>query len=81
MHNIEKSQIVQEDSKHIVIKIVKRPDYSENDTEVLLNSFKERIGNSMDIRVEFVDDIPATKAGKFRWVISNVQGINFIEQL
>ena len=72
MHNIEKSQIIQEDIKQIVIKIVKRPDYSENDTQTLLTSFKERVGSDMDVRIEFVDDIPATKSGKFRWVISKV---------
>ncbi len=72
MHNIEKSQIIQEDIRQIVIKIVKRPDYSENDTRILLTSFKERVGSDMDVRIEFVDDICATKSGKFRWVISKV---------
>jgi phenylacetate-CoA ligase len=72
MHNIEKSQIIQEEMNHIIIKIVKRPGYSENDTQTLLASFKERVGNDMDIMIEFVDDIPTTKSGKFRWVISKV---------
>ncbi len=72
MHNIEKSQIIQEDLNHITIKIVKRPAYSEKDTEVLLSSFKERVGSDMNISIEFVSEIPRTKSGKFRWVISNV---------
>lgn len=72
MHNIEKSQIIQEDPKRIVIKIVKRQGYSENDTQTLLSSFRERVGNDMEIGVEFVDDIPAATSGKFRWVISKV---------
>ena len=30
------------------------------------------IGDKIDINIEFVDDIPRTKSGKYRWVISNV---------
>lgn len=72
MHNVEESQILQEDRKHIRIKIVRRPDYEEKDTQYLLNEFKKRVGNDMKIEIEFVDSIPRTKAGKFRWVISKV---------
>ena len=75
MHQIEKSQIIQEDLEHITIKIVKRDGYRNRDTERLLRSFQDRIGADISIHIEFVSDIPRTSAGKYRWVISKV-GLN-----
>lgn len=72
LDNIHKSQIIQENNNKIIIKIVKKEGYSENDTLALLAAIKERIGNEMRITVKFVDDIPRDKSGKYRWVISKV---------
>ncbi len=72
MYNIEESQIIQEDLTHITIKIVKRDGYSEKDTKTLLEKFQERVGKDMVVSLDFVDSIPRTKSGKFRWVISKV---------
>jgi phenylacetate-CoA ligase len=72
MHNIEKSQIIQDALHHITIKIVKREGYSDADTQTLLDGFQERVGSDVVVDVEFVDDIPRTSSGKYRWVISQV---------
>jgi len=72
MHNVAESQIIQEDRDCIRIKIVKHPTYKDKDTIYLLNEFQKRVGSDMKIEVEFVDSIPRTKAGKFKWVISKV---------
>jgi phenylacetate-CoA ligase len=72
LHSVVESQIVQEDRDHIMVKIVKSPSYQDKDTEYLINELKLRVGNDMKVEVEFVDSIPRTKAGKFRWVISKV---------
>lgn len=72
LHQIVESQIIQEDREHLLVKIVKDKDYSEQDTKTLLCGLRERLGEEMKIEVEFVDSIPRTKAGKFRWVISKV---------
>lgn len=72
MHNILKSQIIQEDYDRLVIKIVRREDYSDSDTVSLLKAMQQRVGEKMDISVEFVTDIPLGANGKYRWVISRV---------
>ncbi len=72
MHNVAESQIIQEDLENIRIKIVKLPEYSDEDSQYLIKELKKRLGVDMNIHLEFVDSIPRTKAGKFRWVISNV---------
>lgn len=72
LDNIKMSQIIQEDLNLIRIKIVRGPDYTEKDTEILLSAFRERVGSDMAVRVEFVDSIERMDSGKFKWVISKV---------
>jgi phenylacetate-CoA ligase len=72
LHHIVESQIIQEGKEHLLVKIVKGKDYSEEDNRKLLNGLYHRLGAEMKIEIEFVDSIPRTKAGKFRWVISKV---------
>ncbi len=72
MHNVAESQIIQEDREHLVIKLITLPSYSEKDTQYLMDEFRKRLGDDMKIKIEFVDSIPRTASGKFRWVISKV---------
>jgi phenylacetate-CoA ligase len=72
LHTIKMSQIIQEDLDSLCIKIVRGDDYSDKDTETLLSAFKDRVGPSMKVRVEFVDSLERTSGGKFKWVISKV---------
>jgi len=70
--NVVESQIIQEDRSSIKLKIVKLPTYSHKDTQILIDAYKRVLGKDMIIDVQFVKDIPRTKTGKFRWVISKV---------
>jgi phenylacetate-CoA ligase len=72
MHNIAESQLIQEDRNNLTIKIVKREGYTDSDTVHLTDELKVRLGNEIGIKIEFVDSIPRTKSGKFRWIISKV---------
>ncbi len=72
LHNIKESQVVQEDIDRIVVRIVKNPGYSQEDSNHLLKELHTRVGDDMSIELEFVDEIPRTKAGKFRFVVSKV---------
>lgn len=73
MVNIEKSQIIQKTKNQLIIKIVKKREYSEKDSELLLKELHERVGYEMSIELEFTEDIPRTKAGKYRWIISKLK--------
>ncbi len=72
IRNILESQIIQEEPGLFVIKIIKGPLYSELDSIQLLEGLKERLGNAVEIHLEFVDEIPREPSGKFRWVISKI---------
>jgi phenylacetate-CoA ligase len=72
LHTVAESQIIQEDREHVTVKLITLPGYKESDTQYLLTELQKRIGNGMKIEIEFVDNIPRTASGKFRWVISKV---------
>lgn len=71
--NIRESQIIQEDINNLVINIVRRDGYSDNDTRHLIAALTERVGKEIKIEISFVDAIGRSQNGKFRWVISNVK--------
>jgi len=73
MVNIVKSQIVQEDPTNVTVKIVKNDSYSDDDSRILLDRMRKCLGPDVRVGLEFVDDIPRTKHGKYRWVISKVR--------
>ena len=64
MHNIAESQIIQESVDRLVVKVVKKDTYTKKDEDQLLFAFNERLGKSIKIRVEYVDQISRTKSGK-----------------
>ncbi|MBD1399330.1 phenylacetate--CoA ligase family protein [Pelovirga terrestris] len=69
---IEESQIIQEKIDLLHIKIVRSQNYKDSDSAHLISALHERVGTNMKIELEFVESIPRTKSGKFRWVISKV---------
>ena len=73
MHNIIESQIIQEDINTLLIKIVKNDLYSQIDEKALLDAFTDRLGKQVTVALEYVDVIPKTTGGKFKWVISKIQ--------
>ncbi|MCL4491209.1 MAG: hypothetical protein M1510_04765 [Nitrospirae bacterium] len=70
---IRLSQIIQEDINEMTVKIVRSPSYNENDEKTLLSNLRDRVGHVIRIKIEYVDDIPLTKAGKLKFVISKVR--------
>jgi len=72
MHNIAESQIIQERVDELLVKVVRREAYSDNDEATLLSGFKERLGEGVKVRISYVDAIPRTANAKFKWVISRI---------
>jgi len=70
--SIAEHQVIQDDLEHVRMLIVKKPEFLESDGKFLEENLRKIMGDGMDIKVEYVDDIPRTTAGKFRWVISKV---------
>jgi phenylacetate-CoA ligase len=69
---IEGSQLVQTDLDRLLIRLVPRPDYTEAHATQLIRDLKSRLGQDMHVEIELVNELPRTRSGKFKWVISQV---------
>lgn len=73
LHNIVESQILQERTDELKVSIVKESGFSSDDEDKLVSAFQERLGEEINIRVEYVESIPRTGNGKFKWVVSSIR--------
>lgn len=73
MLQIKEYQIIQEEIDKIVVRIVKGPGYSEEDTQQIIDVMKQYLGKKVELSMEFVSSIPNAKSGKRRFVISKVK--------
>ncbi len=71
--SIRECQVVQREPNSIVLRIVRRNDYSEKAEKSLLQEIKEKISPTLQVSFEYVDTIPRTKAGKFKAVLSELK--------
>ena len=73
---VEQFQIVQQSYEEVMVRLVMGGKYFANRAEELtreiIRRYRPIFGEDMEITVDFVDDIPPTKAGKRRIVVSNL---------
>ncbi len=57
----------------IRILLVVGKDYRPEDEQMLLDSFRERLGEKVNVVIEKVDELKRMRSGKFKWVVSKVK--------
>jgi len=71
--NVKQFQFYQEEKGKATFKIVKKDTYSEKDTQRIEKALEARFGERIDLKIRFVDNIPRTKSGKYRFLIQKLQ--------
>lgn len=66
-------QIEQRSRDGVIFRIVRGPDWRDEFSARLESSIRENCGADFSVAFEFVDEIPLTRAGKFRFIISNIE--------
>ncbi len=66
---VREAQIVQTSSDRLAIRIVPDAGYSEAVAALIVRNTRERVGSTMRVDLEQVDQIPRTSRGKFKAVI------------
>ncbi|WP_243669031.1 hypothetical protein [Methanoculleus chikugoensis] len=57
----------------LIMKIVRKPAYTEKDTRQLTDELRCQLGDGgVNVHVRFVDEIPRTEGGKFRYLIQKL---------
>lgn len=65
-------QIIQKSYQKVVYKVVKFREPSQTELEEIIAVTKKAMGNNCEVSFEFVDNIPPSVSGKYRFLISEV---------
>lgn len=69
---VKEMQLMQEEEGKMTVRIVKTLQYSENDEQEFLTKMQKAVGNGLDINFEYVNQIPRTQSGKYRFLIQKL---------
>lgn len=70
--NVKQFQFYQDKKGEVTFNIVKKRTYTEKDTEHIKSELFKRLDNNMKLETRFVDHIPRTKSGKYRFLIQKL---------
>lgn len=65
-------QIIQEKEGELILNIVKRESFAEDDRRGIIEYLHNLIDKDLDIKINFVGSIARTKMGKFPFVVSKI---------
>ena len=69
---IEKFQLIQEKTDLVVLRLVPKENYTPADEKHMYKLLAHNLGEGVTIKLDYVDHIDNTAAGKFRYIISRV---------
>jgi len=70
--NVQQFQFYQKEKGKVELRLVPKPSYSAQDGEAIAVAFKEKMGDTMDLELTLVNDLPLTERGKFRFIIQSL---------
>jgi phenylacetate-CoA ligase len=76
---VTEMQLVQEKEGEVTVKIVKTSQYSTDDEKEIISKMQRAVDGGLDINFAYVDFIPRTQRGKYKFLIQKLP-IKFGEQ-
>jgi len=70
--NVKQFQFYQEKRGEVIFRIVKKEGYSNQDTEYIRNELYKKLGDDVNLVIQFVEHIPRTQSGKYRFLIQKL---------
>lgn len=72
IEGITRFQFIQEDLEKYSLVLVRDETFREEALEGIVREIKAKVGQDSEVEIRFVDDIPITESGKFRFTVSKV---------
>lgn len=69
---VAKMQLHQTDISRVIVRIVKRESFAEADEAAIMARLRDLTRGEVELQLQYVDDIPRTRLGKFRFVKSDL---------
>ena len=70
--NVNQFQFYQEKKGEVIFNVVRRTTYTDRDTEYIQRELYNKLGADVNLIIHFVDHIPRTKSGKYRFLIQKL---------
>ena len=77
--NVKQFQFYQERVGEVILNIVKKPAFDDSDAEYLYQEVSRSCGDDVTVVLRYVDNIPLTARGKYRYFIQNLP-VHFVER-
>ncbi|MCZ4313786.1 phenylacetate--CoA ligase family protein [Comamonadaceae bacterium G21597-S1] len=71
LSGVKSFKVIQESRERTRVLLVTDASFHRDSVDVVVRGFQGRLGSGVQIDVDLVDEIPAEKSGKFRYVISH----------
>jgi phenylacetate-CoA ligase len=72
LDHVRQFQFYQDDPGYCILNLVKKPNFSITVEKYIYDEVKEKLGNDIELRIRYVDEIPKTNSGKCRLIIQNL---------
>ena len=73
VNNVRQFQFYQERPGEVTLRIVRMPAYTEKDSQFIIRTLREKLGDEVDFSIEFVEDIARTETGKYLYLVQKLQ--------
>lgn len=73
LQGMENFKITQENINNTTVQLITNESYDRLNDQEIISEFKQRLGQTVAIKIEHVNKIAAEKSGKFRYVVSKVK--------
>ncbi|MGA2114365.1 MAG: hypothetical protein ABSH56_06400 [Bryobacteraceae bacterium] len=71
--DIREAQILQRRIGEVTLRVVRGPHYTRDDERRLLLATRQRLGTTVDVQIEYFEELPRSSTGKLRFVISDLE--------
>ena len=70
--NVKQFQFYQNNPEYCIFKVVKEPAYTEKDEKEIYIELKRKLGDEIGLIIEYVNEIPKTRSGKYRFLVQEL---------
>jgi phenylacetate-CoA ligase len=70
--NVHQFQFHQTEKGKVELRMVPKLSYSPQDSASIVAAFREKMGDTMELKLTFVKELPLTDRGKFRFIVQNL---------
>ncbi len=70
--NVKQFQFYQEKKGEVFFNVVKKDNYTKLDSDKIKKELSKKLGDDVDLKIKFMENIPRTPSGKYRFLIQKL---------